>query len=130
MESLRIRTGQINLAIEDDAGNVRGTFSFNPQDVQAAKKFVALQQEFNVKQAEFDRRANEVETTEEKIDLLNEVVEYFRNLVDDCFGEGSSDLLFGNAKTLSMFEDFFLGITPYYEKASNERMSKYGMTGK
>lgn len=127
MESLKIRTGQVNLQIEDDAGNVRGIFSFNPQDVEAAKRFVALQQEFNAKQAEFDEKAKLAETTEQQVNLLNEVVDYFRGLVDECFGEGSSDLLFGNAKTLSMFEDFFIGITPYYQKASEARIAKYGV---
>lgn len=125
MESLQVRTGQISLNILDDAGESRGVFKFNPEDIQSAKRVFELQSEFNVKQEEFQKRAEQCETPEQKLELLDEVVSYFRNLVDDCFGAGSSDLLFGNAKTLTMFEDFFNGITPYYQKASEARMAKY-----
>lgn len=38
MESLQIRTGRIRLEILDDTGNSRGIFSFNPTDVESAKK--------------------------------------------------------------------------------------------
>ena len=68
---------------------------------------------------------DEYAKTEEKIKLLDEVVLYFRELIDNCFGEGSSQILFGDEKSIDMFYDFFEGITPYYEKASEDRMAKY-----
>lgn len=125
MESLQIRTGAISLEILDDAGNSRGVFSFNPEDVESAKQVIELQSEFEAKQIDFEERAKTCTDAESKVVLLNEVVNYFRDAIDRCFGEGSSDLLFGNAKTLSMFEDFFNGITPYYQKASKARIAKY-----
>lgn len=125
MDSLQVRTGQISLRILDDEGEERGIFSFNPEDVESAKQVVLLQEELKVKNEEFDKQIEECETAEQKINLLSEIVQYFRGLVDKCFGEGSSDILFGNACTLSMFYDFFEGITPYYEKASKKRMAKY-----
>lgn len=125
MESLKIRTGLISLKIVDDAGEERGIFTFNPEDIESAKRVIGLQAELERKQAEFDSKAESCETDEEKIDLLCEAVEYLEDLIDKCFGVGTSALLFGDAKTLSMFSDFFEGITPYYEKASKERMSKY-----
>lgn len=125
MESLQIRTGQVSLNILDDAGNSRGVFTFNPTDIESAKRLVQMQQEFAVKQNEFNEKASTCETQEEKVNLLSEVVNYFRNVVDECFGEGSSQTLFGEARTLSMFEDFFNGIIPYYEQAKKQRMQKY-----
>lgn len=125
MESLKIRTGKIRLQIEDDSGEVRGIFTFNPNDVESAKRIAEVQKEFGVKNKEFQDRSTKCTTPEEQINLLNEVVDYFEKLIDDCFGAGSSEILFGDDKSIDMFLDFFEGITPYYEKASKERMAKY-----
>lgn len=127
MESLQVRTGEVSLQILDDQGDVRGIFKFNPEDVQSAKNVVALMEDFKVKQVEFGERTKTCTTPEEQVDLLVEIVNYFENMVDQCFGPGSSQLIFGNSKTLSMFEDFFNGITPYYQKASEKRVAKYGV---
>lgn len=125
MESLQVRTGEVSLQILDDEGNERGIFKFNPSDVHSANKILSLQDEFGASQKSFEDRANNCETPQEKAALLDEIVTYFESLIDDCFGQGSSQILFGNAKTLSMFEDFFNGITPYYNEASQKRVSKY-----
>lgn len=125
MDSLQVRTGVVSLKILDDAGEERGIFKFNPTDIESAKKVVELQGELEERQKDFETRATTCETTEQKINLLEESVSYFEELVDKCFGEGSSKLLFGDAKTLSMFDDFFNGIIPYYKKASEQRMEKY-----
>lgn len=125
MDSLQVRTGQISLRILDDNGDERGVFKFNPKDVEVAKKVFDLQEELQRKQVELDTRAEQCETDEDKISLLSEAVQYFRGIVDNCFGAGSSDILFGDANTLSMFADFFEGIIPYYAKASEDRIKKY-----
>lgn len=130
MESLRVRTGEVKLQILDDAGDERGIFSFNPSDVKAAQAFLDMQSEFDSKQHDFETRLNNCEDDKEKISLLNEIVSYFKELIDKCYGEGSSKILFGDACSLSMFEDFFVGITPYYEKASKQRMKKYKKNSK
>lgn len=126
MESLQVRTGQISLRILDDSGEERGIFRFNPQDVEVAKRVLDLQGELEIKNKEFEEQVAKCETTEEKVNLLAEMVKYFKGLVDECFGAGTSEIVFGDANTLTMFYDFFEGITPYYEKASQQRMAKYG----
>lgn len=125
MDSLQVRTGQISLRILDDNGDERGIFKFNPEDIESAKQVVALQGELEEKRAEFESKIETCNTTDEKIELLSETVSYFKGLVDKCFGEGTSEIVFGNANTLSMFTDFFEGIMPYYEKASKKRIAKY-----
>mgnify|MGYP007069897880 CR=1 FL=1 len=125
MQSLQVRTGEIKLQILDDAGEERGIFKFNPTDIESAKKVLSFQAELNSKQVEFEEQAKKCETPEEKINLLDEVCTYFNNLIDECFGAGSSQLLFGGAKTLSMYDDFIQGIIPYYQKASKDRVAKY-----
>ena len=125
MESLKIRTGQVNLQILDDLGNEKGVFSFNPEDVASARRFVEIQKELIEKQNEFQTRTDECTDDKSKLDLMNEVVDYFENMIDECWGKGTSELLFGKAKSLTMFSDFFEGIAPYYSKASEQRKAKY-----
>ena len=125
MDSLKISTGRVRLQIVDEAGNQRGIFSFNPSDIESAKRVIEIQKDFEMKNAEFQKRINAAETLEEKITILDELVTYFEKVIDDCFGEGSSQVLFGDDKSVDMFYDFFDGITPYYEKASKERMARY-----
>jgi hypothetical protein len=124
-KTLQINTGEIKLDILDDSGECRGVFKFNPTDVESAKHVLELQSSFAEKQKEFEQRAKTVETPEETVNLLCALVEYFNSSIDSCFGENSSKVLFGDAKSLSMYEDFFNGITPYYEQASKARVAKY-----
>lgn len=125
MESLKISTGQISLNIIGDDGEARGKFKFNPSDVESARAMLDIQKELATKQKEFEAATKECETEESKLNMLVDVVSYFKGLIDKCFGSGSSKILFGEANTLSMFFDFFEGITPYYEKASKQRIDKY-----
>lgn len=130
MESLQVRTGQVSLQILDDNGDPRGIFKFVPTDVESAKQILSLQQEVDDKYKEFQELAKDADSADKQISLLGEVVDYFESRIDAIFGMGSSKILFGDAKTLSMFDDFFTGIMPYYKKASEERVSKYTKTRK
>lgn len=125
MDSLQVRTGQVSLRILDDAGMERGIFKFNPEDIESAKRVVAIQDELDAKGEEFEIKRANCKSQKEEVGLLEEIVDYFRGLVDNCFGEGTSNLVFGDAKSLTMFSDFFEGITPYYQEASKKRMEKY-----
>lgn len=127
MDTLKINVGSISLKILDDNNNERGIFTFNPNDIVTANKFFALMQEIDPKQEEFKQKELQIkdEDTKGKLDLVCEVIDYFEGKIDEIFGDGTSNLLFGNAKTLDMFSDFFNGIAPYYEKVSKQRMDKY-----
>ena len=125
MESLKIRTGEVRIRILDDRDEERGIFKFNPEDIETTKKFLNVQKEFEVKQKEFLDKSEMCTTPDEKIALLSEIVDYLKTTIDDCFGQGSSQILFGDNCSLTMFEDFFEGITPYYEQASKARIEMY-----
>lgn len=125
MEKLQIHTGQIRLEIVDDSGESRGIFKFNPDDTAVAKRIFSLSQTVNEKMAEYEAKAKDAKDDQANVELLDETISYFRVVIDEIYGDGTSELLFGNAHSLSMFEDFFLGIIPYYKKASEQRVKKY-----
>lgn len=125
MEKLQIHTGQIRLEIVDDSGESRGIFKFNPDDTAVAKRIFSLSQTVDEKMAEYEAKAKDAKDNQTNVELLDETISYFRGVIDEIYGDGTSELLFGNAHSLSMFEDFFLGIMPYYKKASEQRVKKY-----
>lgn len=125
MDSLQVRTGQVSLRILDDNGDERGIFTFNPTDIESTKRIIGLREVITQKQEEYIEADKEMKTAEERINLLSEIVNDLRDTVDKCFGEGTSQTVFGDAHSLSMFNDFIEGITPYYQKASDQRTAKY-----
>lgn len=134
MDSLHISTGGIRLAINDDPGRV---ISFNPEDLSFAERFYGLLGEFEAKEKEYQGRAavlqKDVETDDlgipknfgAALDLLHETCDFLRAKIDEVFGDGTSQTVFGGANTLDMFEQFFTGLTPYVQKAREKHVQKY-----
>lgn len=134
MESLRIDTGVKRVMINDDPNRV---IVFNPSDVAFAERFYRLIGEFQDKQAEYQRRAEELEQNAvvnengipsnlaESLALLREACEFLRAKIDDLFGAGTSEKVFGDALSLDAFEQFFEGITPFVQTARSDKMTRY-----
>lgn len=125
MESLQIRTGKIAIKILDDDGEVRGIFKFNPEDLGVAKRMSELLAEIKQNTGEISKRESECKTGEERMLLLEEVCSGYRDKIDQIWGAGSSDILFGNAVCVEMFTDFLNGISKHYQKESNKRIAEY-----
>lgn len=123
MDSFKISTGKIGVPIERDGEDV-GVFYFNPSDIASARKILDLKKDFEVKEKEFKKESKNADTEEKQVALLEEIVNYFRDKIDEVYGQGTSNLLFGEARVLDMFSGFFDGINHYYMKASQERMAK------
>lgn len=130
MESLQVRTGQVSLKILDDFGKERGIFTFNPEDINSAKAVLQVQKQLPEFEAAYDKKVKEAVTDEDKVQCLDDMVTELNKTIDEIFGEGSSQVLFGGAKTISMYFDFFEGIQSYYDKASKSRMAKYSKFNK
>ncbi len=134
MDSLRIETGRKAICINDDPSRV---IEFNPADVTFAERFYALVQNFEAKQIEFEQRQHELEANPdiqenglpanlgERIAFVREICNYLRQQIDILFGNGTSQIVFGDAMNLEMFEQFLVGITPYIQQARGEKLVKY-----
>lgn len=134
MDSLRIDTGEVRLCINDDPSRV---VAFNPTDISFAERFYGLLGEFEVKEKEYREKASSLQqdtAVDEmgipknfgaSLSLLRETSAFLREKIDTVFGAGTSQAAFGNANTLDMFEQFFVGITPFVQKAREKQVSKY-----
>lgn len=136
---MKLTTGRIGIPIERDGEDV-GSLTFNPNDLAFVDRYYGLISEFEVKEKEYQERAKALEQNKEVdsygipknmkegLALLKEICEFMRGRIDYVFGEGTSQLVFGEAYTLDIFEQFFNGITPFIQQARTGKVEKY--TGK
>ena len=134
MDSIRIDSGSIRLAINDDPDRI---IEFNPNDVAWVERFYGLISDFEAKETEYKERAARLDEDREKdayglpknvgqsIELIKEICVYFREKLDEVFGAGTSQKAFGDMNTLYMFEQFLDGITPYIQNARTGTVEKY-----
>lgn len=127
MNELHISTGVVTLNIFRDGEEV-GIFKFNPKDLGEAEKYADLMHDMQSKKTDYLKKAKELDesgTDTERVKFLAEYIREMRKGIDGVYGEGTCQLLFGNALDIDMFFDFMEGIAPYYKKASSERTAKY-----
>lgn len=134
MDTLQIITGEKRIAINGDESRV---IVFNPNDVIFAEKFYKLIGEFQQKLREYQNRAEVIET-ETRVDdndipvnfsdalsLQKDACLYFRDAIDNLFGAGTSQKVFGDALNLDLFPQFFNGITPFIQQARADKIQQY-----
>ncbi len=138
-ELMKLTTGRIEIPIERDGEDVGG-LAFNPNDLAFVERYYGLISEFEAKEKEYQQKAEALEQNKEfdsygipknmkeGLALLKDICQFMRSRIDYVFGEGTSQLVFGEANTLDMFEQFFEGVTPHIQKARTGKVEKY--TGK
>ncbi len=133
MDSLRLNHSTIRLAVEDDPNRV---ISFNPADVGFVERFYGLINRLEEKEKEYQARIQQVDETAkdehglpanfgEQLQIIKDICSDLRAEIDEVFGAGTSQAAFGEINTLGMFEEFFMGITPYIQQARGEKLQKH-----
>lgn len=134
MESIRCNDGKIRLMVNDDPDRV---IAFDPDDVVFLDKLYGLMGDMEKKKAEFAEAEKELDketavdgygfpvNMRQKLKLLLDICLFFREQIDQIFGAGTSQTVFGDSNRLDMFEQFFAGITPYIQKNREEKLAKY-----
>lgn len=142
MNSLKIDTGIIEILVNDDPSRV---IRFNPNDVVMAEKVYHIVDELPKKSVEYGEKGKEIWSKTEKdenglplnfkerCDYLHDLHNYFCGQIDDVFGDGTSKTLYGDfvpfpeeqGKFPNIYEQFFTGILPYFQKVRAAKMDKY-----
>jgi hypothetical protein len=138
---MKISTGLVIIPVERDGENV-GSIRFNPNDIGFAQRFYDLLGEFETKQQEFSKRAENMgdgggldeyglpKNAGEQLALYHEICDFMKAKINELFGSGTSKTVFGDAVVLDMFADFFEGVTPYIQQARGDKIAKYTKSGK
>ena len=130
MESLRIDTGAVTLSINNDENR---TITFYPTDVHFAEAFFNLVRDFMQHREDVSRQEEEIkesggtaaERSAKEVELLRETYAFMRERIDNCFGAGTSKIVFGNHDSLGAYASFFRGVEPYVRKARTDELTRY-----
>jgi len=138
MDNLIISSGIKHISIENENGQVTGEISFNPSDVLFAEKFYVVYGEFQSKLTEYLSKAQNLDLQKDEFDangmpinakqgieFLREVCDFMRGKIDELFGSGASQSIFGDVLNLNTISQFFEGITPYFQTDREKKISKY-----
>ena len=135
---INITTGEKNVPIIRD-GEVVGELSFNPTDVLFAERFYALLGDMQKTLKEYKAQGQELAKSkkdnggipvnmEEHITLQRDLCNYLREKIDNVFGDGSSQKVFGDTRNLEIYKQFFDGMMPFFQQARAERVAMYTTT--
>jgi hypothetical protein len=134
-DSLHVDTGEVRLLIDEDPERV---LVFNPTDVLFAENFQHLRFEVEHKMGEFKAKAKELgslpkSATEEEviaqgnalIELRYSAISYLHSKIDDVFGKGTSQMVFGALCSEQSIVSFLEGVAPWIQVVREKKMAKY-----
>lgn len=130
METLRIDTGAVTLSINNDDNR---TITFYPTDVHFAEAFFDLVRDFMQHREDVSKKEEAIkasggtaaERSAKEVELLRETYAFMRERIDNCFGAGTSETVFGNHDSLGAYASFFRGVEPYVRKARTDELARY-----
>lgn len=132
-DKIRIESGAKRIQINDEDLFIE----FNPSDIVFVEKFYQIIGEFETKLADYESRAQAIDTTTEmgenglplnlgdRLAFVREVCEFTHERIDFLFGAGTASKAFGGVLNLEMIEQFFVGITPFVKQVRESKTAKY-----
>lgn len=130
MESLSIGGNAVELMIDDDPKRI---IRFYPTDVEFAEAYFSLCSEFDKARQDIAAREiameneglDEITLAERRVQLTKEAFDVLRAGIDNTFGPGTAQTVFGNRNNLTMAARFFRGVTPYVRRARESEIARY-----
>jgi len=135
MESIRIDSTKKQVVINDDPERM---IEFDPFDVAFRERFFRLHLDIIIKYKEYSKKFDRIEKylfeldqddSDQDILSLNlsemEICSIALNGIDKLFGDGTSKKVFGDEINVNLIQQFFDGISRYFNDASSEKMTKY-----
>ena len=124
MESLKIKSSKVSLAINDDESRI---IEFNPGDVAHRKAFYSIFSELEEKGNEISKKEqmlSDENRKEAELELEEELFDAIAEDVDKLFGEGTISKITEGAKDCDLLIQFMYGITPYYQQYAESKLGK------
>ena len=125
MEGMKINSSKVRLAINDDENRI---VVINPGNNLMRQKYYDVFEQLEKKGKEMAKKAKILDPKENVRELLKleeETFDFIAKKTDEVFGEGTVEKITEGDKDLDLLVQFFEGITPYFKKYNNDKMSKY-----
>lgn len=110
MNNIKLGNNKIKILINDDTSKF---IEFNPSDF----KFVKRLEETYTKIKSLE--------VENNVDSLINACKLLDNEINDLFGDGKAEIIFEGQMDIDLYKQFFDGLLPFVEKASQNRVAKY-----
>jgi hypothetical protein len=134
MDSIKIVSGVKRIAINDDPDRV---IEFNPSDSNFRTRFYTTYRELMTQLTLMGQREKElIDVADEdefgiptsagdRLALELESIQLARQKIDELFGAGTSQTVFGDEMSQVIIGQFFDGIQPFFESAVSDAVKKY-----
>ena len=121
MEKLRVEKENVYKIEVNDKGEY---IEFDLLDIELPIKLINASEELEKQKAIHEQKVEELkkENLEPKENMLKqyeidkEFCQTMRNVLDNLFGEGASQKIFGDTNRITMFNDFFTQLEPHLDK--------------
>lgn len=121
MEKLRVEKDNVYKIEVNDKGEY---IEFDLLDIELPIKLINASEELEKQKAIHEQKVEELkkENLEPKENMLKqyeidkEFCQTMRNVLDNLFGEGASQKIFGDTNRITMFNDFFTQLEPHLDK--------------
>lgn len=126
MESINInlKNNKKRLIINEDENKI---LEFNPNDMKTRKNFYNASKEVFNKQREFDIRIKQLKADdyEKAFELEQELFDMLKNIVDNVFGKGTTEMITDGAIDVTGVCNFIVAIAPYFKEVNEAQKNKY-----
>ncbi len=117
----------LRLALNGDKDKI---LEFDPGDVNTRRKFYNMKDSMITKQQELDSKIKQLDLKEEDgiqeaFKLEEDFFDYLKDLIDDIFGNGATNMICGNRKNVFVLANCIIALCPYFEKFRNDTKNKY-----
>ncbi len=128
MEKIRIARNVKRIEVNDNGEFIELDFD----DLNLPYRYYAMLKRFEKDRAEFSRELSEklkgktaAESTEELVEAERGLNMYFRDAIDEVFGEGTCRKVYGDIlPSIEMHLQFFDALRPYFEEEAQRRQQK------
>ncbi len=128
MEKIRIARNVKRIEVNDEGEFIELDFD----DLNLPYRYYAMLKRFEKDRAEFSRELAEklkgktaVESAEELVEAERRLNIYFRDAIDEVFGEGTCRKVYGDIlPSIEMHLQFFDALRPYFEEEAQRRQQK------
>ena len=121
MEKLRVEKDNVYKIEVNDKGEC---IEFDLLDIELPIKLINASEELEKQKVIHEQKVEElkkenlepIENMLKQYEIDKEFCQTMRNVLDNLFGEGASQKIFGDTNRITMFNDFFTQLEPHLDK--------------
>lgn len=121
---ITLQSGSLTLPVVRDGESV-GSLTLNPQDVAFVNRFYALAGQMHEAQQKLEQEMQNTMKPAERVQKMQAFCMRINAGIDQTFGEGTAQMLFGNACAPALLTQFFGAVAQAVQQAREQKLAAY-----